>query len=465
VGGRLKVASFNVLNYFTTIDDGSNGARGADSEAELAAQTGKLVKAILGMDADILGLVEIENEFAADPGGDGRFAVDFLVNALNVAEGEDVWAFVDPGRARVDVSDAISTAMIYRTDTVAIAQGTTVAILDDTAVDQLALIDPEIDPGHELFDGVGTNRASLAATFTELASGQSITLATNHFKSKGSVSPFGDNADRDDGAAANNEARLQAAKALDFWLAQDPTGAGHDRAMILGDLNAYAKEDPITFLESEGFTDLARAFGGPEAYSYLFDGQLGTLDYAMASDALLPFVTGATEWHINADEIPVFDYNDDVLDFGERSFEEEPDGADLTEPGVFRTSDHDPVLVGLDLGPILVTGGPRFDRLAGTDADEKFLGGGGTDFITTGGGEDIVDLSVQLANGTRDVTFIEDFDVTQDMLGGIGADDVMREIVAGNRTILVLDTRDIVTLVGVTDPSDIVYEFGSGTPV
>ena len=29
----LTIASFNVLNYFTTIDNGRNGARGADSES------------------------------------------------------------------------------------------------------------------------------------------------------------------------------------------------------------------------------------------------------------------------------------------------------------------------------------------------------------------------------------------------------------------------------------------------
>ncbi|WP_313920419.1 hypothetical protein [Tahibacter sp.] len=126
------------------------------------------------------------------------------------------------------------------------------------------------------------------------------------------------------------------------------------RARLLGDYNAYAKETPITTLASAGYVDLLSALGGPDAYSYLFDGQLGHLDYALASASLAPQVVGIAPWHINADELPQLDYNDDVRDTGEAAYEEEPNGSTLTPPRTlvmaaspYRASDHDPVLVGL----------------------------------------------------------------------------------------------------------------------
>lgn len=350
--GSLIVASFNVLNYFTTLNDGSasvNGdPRGANSEAELDQQTGKLVSAMLTMDADVFGLVEIENEFG-DQNGDGTFAVQYLADALNAAAGSEIYDWVDPGVGTVDSTDVITGAFIYDTTTVEVTAGSTVAILNDTT--------NPLDFDNAVFDGVSTNRAALAVSFTELATGESFTASVNHFKSKGSVNSADGNTDANDGAGNNNAIRLQAAQSLDAWLESDPTGAGDARTLILGDLNAYAMEDPITYLEAEGYTDLARAFEGDDAYSYLFDSQLGTLDYAMSNDALSQFVTGATEWHINADELVLFDYNDDVLDTGEPDYEEEPGGTDLFNDDPFRTSDHDPVLIGLDLDGAVTTDG------------------------------------------------------------------------------------------------------------
>ena len=71
-------------------------------------------------------------------------------------------------------------------------------------------------------------------------------------------------------------------------------------------------------------------------------------------------VAEVAEWHINADEIPLFDYNDDVRTADEAAFEEESDALPLYEPNEFRTSDHDPVIVGLNLNapPTVDAGGP-----------------------------------------------------------------------------------------------------------
>ena len=138
-------------------------------------------------------------------------------------------------------------------------------------------------------------------------------------------------------------------QALADWLATDPTGSGDPDVLIIGDLNSYAKEDPIVALQNAGYTDLVAAFGGPSAYGYVFDGQLGYLDHALANASLHPQVSGVAEWHINADEIPLFDYNDDERTADEAAFEEESDCLPLYEPNAFRTSDHDPDLIGLDL--------------------------------------------------------------------------------------------------------------------
>lgn len=334
VGGTLKVAAFNVLNYFTTLDTGGattangSGPRGADSPAEFERQTDKLVTALLEIDADIVGLVELENDFLSSTSGN---AIQSLVGSLNDVVGAGTYDWVDPGRQFVDVSDAISQGAIYKTGSVSVKAGTSVAILDDATL-------PSSLAGETIFDGPSTNRAPLAVTFEETATGEAFTIAVNHFKSKGSIFGEAGNTAAGDGAGNNNQIRLEAAQALSDWLATDPTGSGDADFMILGDLNAYAQEDPITFLEAAGYTDLVEAFE-PGGASYVFDGQTGTLDYAMANASLFGQVTGATAWNINADEADALDYN---LDFGR-----DPSYFDGGTP--FRSSDHDPIIVGLDL--------------------------------------------------------------------------------------------------------------------
>ncbi|MEI4233767.1 ExeM/NucH family extracellular endonuclease [Roseovarius sp. D22-M7] len=333
VGGTLKVAAFNVLNYFTTLDTGGttangSGPRGADSPVEFERQTDKLVTALLEIDADIVGLVELENDFLSGTSGN---AIQSLVGSLNDVAGAGTYDWVDPGRQFVDVSDAISQGAIYKTGSVSVKAGTNVAILDD------ANLPPSL-AGETIFDGPSTNRAPLAVTFEETATGEAFTIAVNHFKSKGSIFDEPGNTAAGDGAGNNNQIRLEAAQALNDWLATDPTGSGDGDFMVLGDLNAYAEEDPITFLEAAGYTDLVEAFE-PNGSSFVFDGQTGTLDYAMANASLLGQVTGATAWNINADEADALDYN---LDFGR-----DPGYFDGDTP--FRSSDHDPIIVGLDL--------------------------------------------------------------------------------------------------------------------
>ena len=362
VGGTLKVASLNVLNFFTTLDvpdnpgSGPNGLdpRGADNPEEFDRQLEKLLTALNGIDADILGLVELENEFGGDQNGDGRFAIDTLVTEYNARYGT-AYAFVDPGTPFVDTGDAISVGFIYDTTTVELAAGTTVEALTDADLAGLGL-----SASLPVFDGPDTNRASLAATFTQLATGESVTLAVNHFKSKGGTGTGAD-ADKFDGQGAFNATRVKGAEALAAWLETDPTGSGDADYMILGDLNAYAMEDPVQLLKDAGYTDLVGQFVGPEAYSFVFDGQFGTLDYALANESLLAQVTGATEWRVNSDEPDIIDYD--------TSFKQPAEDALFDGTIPFRNSDHDPIIVGLDL-----TAPEPETVLARLDIENRFWG-------------------------------------------------------------------------------------------
>jgi len=318
VGGTLKVAAFNVLNFFTTIDGGSDvcggnqnlECRGADDADELARQREKLVEALAALDADIIGLVEIENT-------PGVSAEGTLATALSTRSGRDYRA-IETGPIG---TDAIKVAILYNAGTIA-SQG-------EFAVLEEGFVDP-------LDTGTPRNRPALAQTFREAATGGLLTVVVNHLKSKGSGCGAGD----DDPVQGNcNGTRTAAAEALAEWLAGDPTGSSSDNVLILGDLNAYAMEDPIQALDDAGYTDLAAELIGSSAYGYVFDGRWGTLDYALASPGLMPFVTGITEWHINADEPDTLDYDTTF------------NPAAWYAADVYRTSDHDPVIVGLAFDP------------------------------------------------------------------------------------------------------------------
>jgi uncharacterized protein len=105
------------------------------------------------------------------------------------------------------------------------------------------------------------------------------------------------------------------------YLATDPTGSSDPDLLIIGDLNSYKMEDAIANLIAAGYTDLAGLFQGSSAYSYLCDSQLGYLDYALASGPLLTQVAGVSEWHVNADELPLFDYNTCASEGNEVAFQ------------------------------------------------------------------------------------------------------------------------------------------------
>ena len=494
LGGNFKVASLNVLNYFTTIDesgvttDNGSDPRGADTPEELERQAEKLVNAIVAIDADVLGLIEIENDFAGD-----IFAIKDIVARVNAELGSEVYAFVDPGQEFIG-GDAISNGLIYKVDSVGL-QGDLAILTDFEGRD---FIDP-LDAGR------GLNRPAIAQTFEDLETGQTLVVSVNHFKSKGSLSGLDADIDQADGQGNNNATRAEAADILADWLASDPTGQGSGNTLILGDLNSYAKEDPLTVLADAGYTDLAAQALGDEAYSYVFDGQIGTLDYALANDALAANLAGVTEWHVNADEADALDYN---LDFGRDPTWFDGDSA-------ARNSDHDPVIVSFDFAPVynliagtnkrdilvgtagrdqidamngrdvvyagagddLITGGRGKDKIFGGNGNDDIDAGKGSDFVMAGAGDDIIRsgdgkrdvvfggdgadtfiFSEALATDhARDKTIILDFDVSEDMID-LGGAEIGRVREWFHTVEITLDGgRDKIVLLGVDDVDDILF--------
>ncbi|MEE4204419.1 MAG: ExeM/NucH family extracellular endonuclease [Halieaceae bacterium] len=308
VGGDIRVAAFNVLNYFTTLDE-----RGARDSEEFRRQRAKIFAALAEIDADIVGLIEIENNAGA--------ALDDLVQGLNAHIGRDDYRAVRTGNIG---SDAITVALIYKPATVRL-QGA-FAVLDGSVDDRF--LDTK-------------NRPSLAQTFVD-DDGNDITVVVNHLKSKGSDCDDLGDPNRRDGAGNCNGTREAAAKALAEWALSDPTGTADDDVLLIGDLNTYREETPVDALIKAGFTDLLAQFVGDLAYTYVYAGQVGYLDHALASPSLMASggVTGAAVWHINADE-------PDLLDYTTRFKRPAQDA--LYSPDPYRSSDHDPVLIGIDL--------------------------------------------------------------------------------------------------------------------
>lgn len=341
VSGTLKAAGVNLLNYYNTFSGctaGIGGApidcRGANSAEEFERQWPKTVAGILATGADIIGLVELEND-----GYGPESAIQDLVNRLNASAGAGTFAFIDVDAATGQVNalgtDGIKVGLIYRPARVTPVGAT--AVLNTVAF---------VNGG----DASPRNRPALAQTFEEVANKARLVVSVNHLKSKSSACDLPDQNDGQGDCAAVREA---AAAELVTWLAGDPTGTGDYDTLILGDLNAYAMEDVLGVLAAGGFTDLAGEYSDPGAYSYGFNGQWGALDHALANASLLAQVTGMTEYHINADEPLALDYNTEYKSANQQII--------LYAPDAYRMSDHDPLVVGLALSnqaPTAETGGP-----------------------------------------------------------------------------------------------------------
>lgn len=432
-GGNLRVASFNVLNYFTTFTNGATATgqtgqgcalggavsaancRGASNMDEFLRQRAKIVEAMAALGADAIGLMEIQNN--------GNVAAQNLVDALNAKLGANTYRTTSVP-AEGTGTDAIRVAMIYKSAKL-------------TAVGP-AVSDP--DPVN--------NRPTLAQTFS-VASGERFTLFVNHLKSKGSCPAVGDtdaagNTDTGDGQGCWNAQRVQQAQRLGMFVAQRQQASGSNDALLIGDFNAYAQEDPIFALTGSGFVDQIGRFNSA-GYTYVFDGAAGRLDHAIASGSMSARVNRAAAWHINADELSLADYN---LEFkAPQTCSGAPCPADPYTVSPYRSSDHDPVVIGLNYAPP-VQGTAGRDVLIGTAGNDVIIGGAGPDQLTGGGGNNV--FVYQSLRDLGDV--ITDFVPGKDridlnaLLASIGAGGnaygfgVVKLVASGADTLLQIDT-------------------------
>ncbi|WP_416418185.1 ExeM/NucH family extracellular endonuclease [Paenarthrobacter aromaticivorans] len=332
VGGNLKLASFNVLNYFTTTGDQLSGcifytdrdgnpitvkegcnARGAANAENLQRQQSKIVAAVTKAGADVVSLEEIEN--SAQFGKNRDDALSKLVDALNV-KAPGVWDYVrTPANAPPPSDeDMVRTAFIYKK---AVAEPVGESIIHNDTV------------------AFASARKPLAQVFKPVGADEDkkFIAIVNHFKSKGSAATPDDT---DKGQGASNIARTEQAESLLAFSKDLQASNGTDKVFLIGDFNAYAKEDPINVLTGAGYADLEAGTG---KHSYLFGGMVGSLDHILASPAAAGIVTGTDIWNINSVESVALEYsryNNNVTNYyaGDE----------------FRASDHDPVVVGMNLG-------------------------------------------------------------------------------------------------------------------
>lgn len=324
VGGGLRVASWNVRNYFTTI-----GSSGAQSASELARQRTKLIAALQGLNADAIILCEVENNAAA---------WQDLLNGLNSAVGQGTYSGIDH-----EAPGSYTRSVIFYKPSVLTAVTSTFAINTPTF-----------------------QRAHLTQGFQVNATGGRFLLSTAHLRSKLCNDASGANLDQGDGQGCYNALRRSQVQELMGHWAGLRASTFIASQLIVGDFNAYDQEDPMDLLRANGYVDLISAV--PQPWTYRFGDRSGSLDHAYGTAAMAGAITGAAPWNINSDEPPALDYRNSAL----------------FQSGPFRSSDHDPVLVGID--PAMIpTGIPasieapivrfRFDGTQGIaewEGDEPF---------------------------------------------------------------------------------------------
>ena len=279
------------LEYYLV--ETTNGDMGPSSSAEHQKQRAKVSKALAKINADLYGFVEIEQGQSALK----EIAADLTKNT---------------GRSFTYINDGSSANGTY------------------TKAGFVYCSEKLRPYGNIRNNNEGVTNRKKTQAFDDIESGERFLFSVNHFKAK-SGSGSGLNKDQGDGQGSYNYARVQEAKSLLSHYETDKNYFEDDDILIMGDLNAYAKEDPITTLKEGGMIDLHREFHADSSYSYVYRGYAGYLDHALCNKTLYPQVTGMVAYHINSDENDKYTYDKS------------------NDQTMFRCSDHDPVIVGLRL--------------------------------------------------------------------------------------------------------------------
>ena len=310
VGGRLKVVAMNVLNYFTTF--GGTNDRGASNATEFQRQKAKVLAALTALDADLLALIEIQNTPAA---------VSDILAALNGAFPSNPYVVVADA-ANGPGGDFIRTLLLYRPS-------------------KLSLYGPCYSDNDIVWNTPNPLRLPQAQVFVENATGERFIACINHWKSKSAGGATGLDLDQADGQGAFNEQRRQQAARLLVWLQGLRATVGDNDVLVFGDLNSLGEEDPLDVLRAGGFADQGPRFHSGD-YSYRLAETRGRLDHAFANATMAAQINATDHWPINADEPSFSDYNTESKSAAQQA-------VNVGTP--YRSSDHDPVLIGVNLSP------------------------------------------------------------------------------------------------------------------
>lgn len=311
-GDRIRVASFNLQNYFN--GDGRGGGfpteRGARNPESFERQHRRLANAVSALAADLIGVMEVEND-----GYDSESAIAELAGALAGS-----WDYARPGREHLG-TDAISVGLIYRSGRVR-----------------------PLGQARTLTSGPFShhNRPPLAQRFRHLGTGETFWVVVNHFKSKRCGDAAGVNRAKDDGQGCWNPVRVQAANRLVEWVDGLAARHGDDQVLLMGDFNAYAREDPMARLRQAGFRNVLRGHHPLPATGYVYRAESGTLDYILSTGSIAPLIQRAGVFPINADEPP-------LLYYGRNNRHDVPESS-LSGESPWRSSDHDPTWVDIEFG-------------------------------------------------------------------------------------------------------------------
>ncbi|MGE5601592.1 MAG: ExeM/NucH family extracellular endonuclease [Nitrososphaerales archaeon] len=319
-GGNIRTAFLSLGDYFN-VTGAPGGTRGASSPEEFARQRDKLIRGLVDLDADVIAVSKLENDGFGPEG-----ALADLTAGLNAASAAGTYGFVDAGLPSWG-SDEVTVGTLYRVTAVVPIGGP--AILATGAFDQAA--SPPI------------HRAPMAQTFEEVTWGERFTIVVNEWHDRRSCPASGPDADAGGGQGCWNAARAAAADDLRTWLGSDPTRSGDPDLLVLGELNAFAREEPVRRLTDGGYVDLIDRYAGAGALTALAGARAGYSEHALASEALAPQVAGAAIWNINAEEPVALDYQMENKSAAQQT--------SLYAADPYRSSDRNPIVVDLSLLP------------------------------------------------------------------------------------------------------------------
>ncbi|MFC7685759.1 chitobiase/beta-hexosaminidase C-terminal domain-containing protein [Ureibacillus sp. GCM10028918] len=307
VEDKLTVASYNVENFSTKTD--------ADKVTKLAEAIVANMKT-----PDIIGLTEVQdNDGETDSGTvDASQSAQVLIDKI-VALGGPEYVYTDIAPADKQEGGApggnIRVGFLYNPERVKLAEGTKGTATEAVAYEdgQLTLNPGRIDPTNSAFDN---SRVPLAAQFE--FKGENVIVVANHFNSKGGDQPlYGKNQPP---VLSSEVQRMQIAGVVNGFvkdvLAENPEA----NVVLLGDFNDFEFSNPLQTLKGNELTNMIELVPAEERYSYSYQGNAQVLDHILVSNNLASN-TKVDIVHINS--------------------------AFMEAHG--RASDHDPVMVQIDL--------------------------------------------------------------------------------------------------------------------